>query len=354
MKQQIPVPDKPKPIAIIGGGGIIRDAHLPAYSNLGFEVLGILDSNYDKAESLKNEFPIVERAYNSLSELIEEAGRRGAIFDLAVPAGNILPILKQIPDFSPILIQKPMGETWNQAKAIFELCKEKHLVSAVNFQLRFAPYILAAKDMIGQGLLGDVFDIELKVGVYTPWQLWDFLKKLDRVEILYHSIHYLDLIRSFWGNPAKLYASTRKHPNTPELAATRSTIILDYDQKRQARIITNHGHDYGTEHQESYLKIEGTKGAIKIVIGVSLDYPKGQPPQMQYYLHNGTRKWEDVPLRGGWFPFAFEGSMTVLQNHVIDGMPLYHSTKDALETMRLVEAAYLSNQQGGITLDKIK
>ena len=75
------------------------------------------------------------------------------------------------------------------------------MLAAINFQLRYAPYILAAKKLIHKGLLGELNDIEVNVNVYTPWHLWDFLFTSPRVEILYHSIHYIDLIRNLLGNP---------------------------------------------------------------------------------------------------------------------------------------------------------
>lgn len=348
IKQRVILPKTPLPIVIIGAGGIVKDAHLPAYQMAGFRVQGIFDPDIVKAESLKHQFPGLEKVYQSLSDLIVDGISAGAVFDIAVPASKVIEILEELPDGAAVLIQKPMGETLEQAKAIQALCKQKNLVSAVNFQLRYAPYILAAKDLIQQGHLGSIYDIEIKVNVYTPWQLWDFLFELPRMEILYHSVHYLDLVRSFLGNPKKVYASTIKHPKMPDLASTRSSIILDYDEFTQARIMTNHGHEFGLKHQESYLKIEGTKGAIKIRIGLSLDYPKGMPPVMEYVILEDGKGWQELPLEGGWFPHAFMGTMADLQRFYqgeIDVLP--HSTEDAFQTMKLVEAAYKSSEDGG-------
>jgi len=353
---QLPVlPKKPLPIAIIGCGGIVNDAHIPAYIMAGFPVMGIFDINQEKAKALKERFPHVQNAYDSLDTMIAEAVKAGAIFDIAVPASFFLEILKKIPAGSTVLIQKPMGETLEEARAILQMCKEKRLISGVNFQLRYAPYMIAARQMIDQGLLGDVYDMELNLCVYTPWHLWDFLQKQPRMEILNHSVHYLDLIRSFLGTPWKIYASTIKHPKTPQFASTKTTMILDYNEFLQARVITNHGHDFGPKHQTSFFKIEGTKGAIKIQIGLSLDYPKGRPSKFEYYLHDQTTEWQEMPLRGDWFPEAFMGTMAGLQNHCINpDIPLLHSTEDAYETMKLVEAAYDSNDNGGTLFSSIK
>lgn len=350
------LPENPLPIVIIGAGGIIRDAHLPAYKMAGFKVLGIYNKTKTKAEALKKEFDIVENVYDTLDELIAEGEKHNAIFDLALPANLHAEILEKLPDGSPVLIQKPMGENLQEAKQILGICQRKNLISAVNFQLRYAPYSIAAREMIDKGLLGDIYDMELMVCVYTPWHLWDFLFQLPRVEIIYHSVHYLDLIRSFLGNPKNIYASTIKHPKMKDLASTRSTMILNYDEYTQARVITNHGHDFGLQHQQSYFKIEGTKGAIKIRIGLSMNYPKGLPAKFEYKLLNDEQEvWKKIEIKGGWFPEAFVGTMAGLQRHVLDkNIPLPHSTFDAYQTMKLVEAAYMSSEQGGTPLSSIK
>src|SRR5207248_2441710 len=178
------------------------------------------------------------------------------IYDVAVPASAIAHVLNQIPDSSAVLIQKPLGEDLAQAKTIVDQCRRKNLTAAVNFQLRYAPYILAAKNLIDSGAIGELHDMEVRVTVYMPWHLWTFLEKAPRVEILYHSVHYIDLIRSFLGEPTRVHALTVQHPDTLKLHSTRTTIALDYGQTVRADITTNHGHKFGLDEQESYVKRE--------------------------------------------------------------------------------------------------
>ncbi len=45
MLYSTPMPKHHRPIFIIGAGGIVNDAHLPAYRIAGFEVAGIYDIN---------------------------------------------------------------------------------------------------------------------------------------------------------------------------------------------------------------------------------------------------------------------------------------------------------------------
>lgn len=349
LKQHPELPKNPVPILIIGAGGIVRDAHLPAYAMAGFPVMGIYDKDIGKAQAVQRRFPFIGKVYDTMEEVLSAIRNEKIVVDLAVPAGAIMEVLDKLPSKTPVLIQKPMGEDIAQARQILDLCQKKEFISAVNFQLRYAPYSIAARHLMERGKIGQVYDYEIKVCVYTPWHLWKFLYDLPRVEILYHSIHYIDLIRSFAGNPSKIFASTIKHPKMMELASTRTTIIMDYDKVTQARIICNHGHDFGKEHQESYLKIEGTEGAIKIRIGVSLDYPKGEPPRFEYMLHSDRQGWRELPLEGGWFPHAFVGTMAGIQRYLSgESAVLEQNTSDAFETMKWVEKAYQSSEEGGV------
>ena len=48
----LPMPRQTRPIVIIGAGGIVRSAHLPAYEKGRFSVIGLMDQNLERAESL--------------------------------------------------------------------------------------------------------------------------------------------------------------------------------------------------------------------------------------------------------------------------------------------------------------
>ncbi len=338
-------------IVIIGAGGIVRDAHLPAYSKAGFRVASLCDLVPSKARELADRFCIA-RAAADVREAVATAPP-SAIFDIAVPAAALMRVLNELPDGAAVLIQKPLGENLAQARAIRELCRAKHLTAAVNFQLRFAPAVEAARTLIGQGRIGTLTDIEVRVTCYTPWEMWPFLENAPRVEILYHSVHHVDLIRSFCGDPSAVYAKTLKHPRAPKLASTRSTIILDYGDSVRANITANHAHAYGPRHQESYIKWEGTAGAIKTKMGVLLDYPRGMADEFEYVELNGSNspKWKPMHLNGTWFPDAFSRRMASLMAYV-DGAAseLPASVEDACRTMAVVESAYASSEQGGTSV----
>lgn len=348
MRFNIDIPSSPRPIVVIGAGGIVNTSHLPAYRLAGFEVKGIYDVEIEKAVATANTFSI-PAVYKSVSEMLTNAPP-DCVFDMAVPGSQVMSVLRQLPDAAAVLIQKPMGENYGEAQKILALVREKKMMAAVNFQLRYAPFITEARKMVYSGQLGELVDIEINVNVYTPWQLWDFLYSSPRVEILYHSIHYIDLVRSLLGNPVSVYAKTVKHPVMNELASVRSNIIMDYGDLIRANILTNHCHVYGPAKQESYIKLEGTKGAIKIGLGLLRNYPTGEADTFEYItLENGRyNDWNTKQIDGTWFPHAFIGSMSELM-HAATGNKKQpdNSVEDCIYTMACVEAAYESSSEGG-------
>lgn len=340
-----------RPIFIIGAGSIVRSAHLPAYEKAGFRVHGVYDIDPGKAESLAQKTGI--RGFSGSLETALTVFREDVVFDVAVPASALFSVLLQLPENSVVLMQKPMGETLAAAKDIVRTCAYRHFVAAVNFQLRYAPCIVAARSMIEKGLIGQLHDLEIRVTVETPWDLWTFLEQAPRLEILYHSVHYVDLIRSFLGDPLSVHAKTTRHPKMSRLQDTRSGILLDYGDTTRATITTNHGHAFGRKHQESYVKWEGTEGALRATLGALLDYPRGIPDELECCGLSGedALHWNDIPISGNWFPDAFIGTMASVQDFAAglhDSLPT--SVEDACRTMAVVEAAYLSSERGGTAI----
>jgi len=344
------LPAKCFPILIIGTGGIVKDAHLPAYRTAGFPVWGLCNRTRDRADALAKDYGIAN-VFDNLDAALA-AAPKDVIFDLATPASMFAATLRKLPRGSHVLIQKPMGEDLEQARDVLAACRERGLHAAINCQLRFAPFVMAARHLIETGVIGDLIDLEMRLTTMTPWHLFPFLNGLPRVEIVYHSVHYVDLFRSFLGEPRSVYARTYAHPALPGLASVSSSIILDYPDPVRATITTNHLHRFGVKHQESYLKWEGTRGAIKARVGLLMNYPHGVGDTFEYCQLNADGQpgeWISEKLEGSWFPEAFVGSMAQVQRHKegsLAQMPT--DVADVIHTMEVVEAAYASSARGGV------
>ena len=342
-----PRPKQVRPIIVIGAGGIVRAAHLPAYEKAGFPVIGLMDQDVAKAAELASGRGI-SRTFSSVAEAVRFAPT-DAIFDVAVPASQLAHILSQFPDGATVLMQKPMGETLQEALIIRNLCRNKGFIAAVNFSLRYSPNNLVITSLANGGFLGEIHDIEVQTSTYTPWHLWTFLATAPRLEILYHSIHYFDLIRSWMGNPQSVLARTVRNPHTANLAATKTIAILDYGNSKRVFVATNHNHNFGPERQHSFVQWEGLTGAARITMGINLDYPTGKPDTAEYAQRgSNSPRWHPLPVGGNNFPDAFMGTMGALQSFAEGSASTLPSHfEDAFQTMALVEALYRSSERPG-------
>ncbi len=335
LRQSWPRPTAPRPIVIIGAGGIVTDAHLPAYRLAGLPVAGIFDLNAARAREVADKWGLT--AFETLDAAIATPG---AVYDLPLPPGAHLDVLPRLPDGAAVLLQKPMGRDLAEATAILALCRQKRLTAAVNFQLRFSPMFLALADAIERGWLGRVADVEVHLNILTPWHLFPFLKGMPRVEIAVHSIHYLDTLRALLGNPTGVHARTLGHPNA-ELAQTRTSMLIDFAPGQRVTLSINHNHDFGRRFQAADFRVEGDAGVAVAKLGVLLNYPEGEPDEL--WLARSGDDWTSVPLAGTWFPHAFIGTMSNLQRFAAgEDDRLLTGVADAWHTMALVEAAFTS------------
>lgn len=333
----------PRPIYVIGAGSIVRDAHLPAYRNAGFRLGGIFDLDLIRARRLAEDFGT--RAFDSRDALLTDALRSGGVLDLALPPSVVPDVMNALPEGSCALLQKPFGSDLAAATDLVRIARDRRIRGGVNFQLRHAPCVVGARELARSGAIGEIVDVEVRVVCRMPWETWPFLVGMPRMEILMHAIHYLDLVRALCGEPDRVWSAIARHPNATAIAEARSTTVMTFGQMRRAVVTTYHHHAAPEGHDASHLRIEGTRGTIVARLGVNLDYPRGRPDSLE--VSRGGGAWESMPLRGNWFPHAFEGPMANIQRLASGEVGSIESDfDDAWRTMALVETCYKSAAGG--------
>jgi len=127
LQQQWAMPSAPRPIVIVGTGGIVADAHLPAYRKAGFEVAGLFDLDQDRARALAAQWDLPH-----VFASIEEAAGADAVFDVAAPPVAHRAILEALPKGAAVLLQKPMGLELAEATAIRDAANARGLTASVD------------------------------------------------------------------------------------------------------------------------------------------------------------------------------------------------------------------------------
>lgn len=327
-------------IAIVGCGGIVNYAHLPAYRQHGLHIVGCYDINHEAARQTAQTHHI-GTVYDSLDEVIADA--RIDIVDIAVPAWEQRAIATQLLAAGKhILCQKPLAENLADARAIMQagIAAGRHV--AVNQQMRWSAGIAACKDLIARGYIGEPTDAQINVSTLTPWHMWPWLRDSEHLEVMYHSIHYLDSLRYLFGDPTHITSRHAKYPNQFERAETKTVTVLEYAHALQTVVMVNH-HDDSTDIYATY-RFLGTKGMLRGTIGLLYDYPHGRPDTLAYAAHGDALV--DIPLEGLWIPDAFIGPMSSLMHAIQTNTPPITSAADNIGTLQLVHGSYLSASAG--------
>jgi predicted dehydrogenase len=260
--------------------------------------------------------------------------------DIAVMPWHQLEIVQKVAAAGKhMLCQKPLSDQFDQAVQIVELAQAAGVKQAVNHQMRWDAGIAAAKIMIEKGMIGQPTDAQIQVSSATPWHMWPWLASAPRLEVQYHSIHYIDAIRFLFGTPEWVTSRHAKYAQQGEVRAeTKSITIMDYASGLQAMVAVNHYNMHG--EKSAIFRFLGTEGAIEGTIGLMYNYPTGRPDTLVY--NRQDQPPVELTLDEMWIPDAFVGPMAGLMSAIETDSDPPTSTADNLNTLSLIEAAYLS------------
>ena len=343
ISDQIPLPPKHDAgIAIVGCGGIVNYAHLPAYRAHRLNVVACFDADRAAAEKTAAEHAI-PRIAASLAELL--ALPDVAIVDVAVPPWHQLAVVEQVAAAGKhLLCQKPLSNRYPEAVRIVELARAAGVKLAVNQQMRWDAGIRVARQLIEQGAIGQPVDARIEVSVRTPWELWPWLAQTPQLEVMFHSIHYLDSLRYLFGDPVRVFAAHGRYPDQQAIGETNTLTALSYDA--DLRVVVDVNHMNWSDDAYATFRFLGTTGIVRGTIGLLYDYPHGRVDTLEYQANAEPREWHAASLSTRWIPDAFIGPVASLIEAIQTGGEPLTSGADNLKTLQLVHAAYRSAADG--------
>ena len=325
-------------IAFIGCGGIVNYGHIPAYKASGFNMIGGYDVNQEAAEKTVQEHGL-KKVYGSLDEVLLDSSIQ--IVDIAVVPWEQCDIVKKaIAAGKHLLCQKPFSTKYAEAVEMTTLAHHAGLKIAVHQQFRWSSIIQAARAILVEGWLGDILDVQVQVSIHTPWDMWPWLASQPRLEVLFHSIHYLDSLRYLFGDPVLVTSRHTRHPAQMAKGETKTITTWEYPNGLQILIAVCH-FDW-SPGLYSLFRVLGTDGLIEGTIGTNYDYPDGRSDTIKFTSRAQPERNFSATLPGKWIPDAFYGPMASLMEAIQTGGEALTSAKDNLGTLRVVEAAYRS------------
>jgi predicted dehydrogenase len=189
--------------AAVVGTGFIGPVHIEGLQRAGVTVRGVLGSSVSKSKEAAKCFGI-ERAYESFEELLRDESVD--VVHLTSPNRyHFQQAAACLRSGKHVLCEKPLAMNSSESGELVKLARESGLHAGVNYNVRFYPICVEAREIIESGELGEIFHI---TGEYVQdWLLFstDFNWRVLSSEggplraVADIGTHWLDLVQSMSG-----------------------------------------------------------------------------------------------------------------------------------------------------------
>jgi predicted dehydrogenase len=330
-------------IGVVGAGFIVRDCHLVAYRRAGFRVVGLTSRTGSTAREVAA-LRGVPRVHPSLEGLLDDP--EVAVVDVAVPPGAQPGVIRRILEHPArrvrgILAQKPLAMDLAEARALVAACEAAGVALQVNQNMRYDHSVRALKTLIDRGEFGAPVLATIAMRAIPHWMPWAESGRSLATFIM--SIHHLDMLRYWLGDPTRVLASTRPDPRTTARFPHDDGInlyILEFDNGARASSWDDVWAGPAREGAAADLGIrwrfEGTEGLARGTIGWP-GWPAHVPSTLDYSNVRDQGRWRQPRWPEAWFPDAFAGPMAGLLIALETGENPDIPGRDNLRTIALCE-----------------
>lgn len=235
-------------IGIIGCGNMGKN-HIKVYSQIPeVEIVGIADINEELVKNFAQKYKTTP--YTDYKELLE---KNLDIVSIVVPTTLHKKVsIDALEAGANVLVEKPIAGTVEDALEIVKKSKEKNKKILVGHIERFNPAVLKLKEIIEEGILGEIASISCKrVGPFTP-------RNYDVGVILDLGTHDIDIISFLYNERVReVYAIAGSEFHTFE---DHASLMLRFRNGNAGVIETN----WLTPHKVRKLTVVGLEGVVTL------------------------------------------------------------------------------------------
>lgn len=366
-------------IGIIGCGAIVQRAYLPGFSDpnsslakramqghnhngcADSQVAAIADVNETLATQIANQYGI-SKIFSDWHQIITEP----EIDAVCVATPNFLHaemVIAALKAGKHVLVEKPMAISWQDVKEMVKIADEKKLTLMVNHSFRYNPIYEKAREIIQSGLLGKIYSIRGRFSYAGPehWTgsktTWFLDKTMAGGGALFDAgIHAVDLIRFLVGKPVVQVGGLMGTLEKKIQAEDNSVSVMKFEDGSLGTLEAS----WTTRPGEIVTSVYGSEGNMLVDMGEGSASLSGQqapplsvlfaPPKTTYM----NMKMPPGQLRIPVYIPDIEDSSKVggPYRHFVDcirtGKEPISSGKDAMSSMEILFASYLSNQSSKI------
>lgn len=215
-------------------------------------------------------------------------------------------------------MEKPFAPTAAEAREVFQLAKEKNLICMPNQNRRFDADMMAVKEVLASGKLGQLVKLESHYDYYKPNGWYDHLGTLYNL-----AVHTIDQVISLFGMPDHTHFDVRSihHPgvgddyydlefyygNMKATVNTNMCVLIDYPR------FTLHG-TKGSFTLPPVVHNSGKKkvvGRHQITTGMA---PESRWGTLVYMNKAGEKVTEKVPVGSARYEMIYDNLVDAIEH----------------------------------------
>ncbi|WP_125760743.1 oxidoreductase [Companilactobacillus hulinensis] len=333
-------------IAFIGFGKSANRYHLP-YLNIrkNFELKKVYTRKGPNEELAK---PYRDKGVDfttNIDDILQD--KEIDLVIICTPASTHYELAKQVINSGKsVVVEKPFVDTVDHAKELLQLGKEKNVLVMPYQNRRFDGDFLAAKQVIDQGFLGDIVEVESHIDYYRPGTVTG--KGTKEQGVFYGlGIHLMDRLVALFGRPDTVTYDIR---NTDVADAVDNYFDVDLHYGNQMKVKVKVGYDIASEYPRfivhgtngSFIKYGADQQENDLKAGIMPGTPNFGEDSPMYY---GVAKYQNA--NGDWIKKQIKtpiGDYGLYYDSVYDtlvnGAPKLVTDEQVLTDIELLEAGF--------------
>jgi predicted dehydrogenase len=340
-------------IGLIGCGHVAELRHLPALSRLkGARVVAVADLDADRAQRLGERFA-VPRHYGDPAQLL--ADPEVEVVGVLVPAtahGEVT--IAALEAGKHVLVEKPLATSLADGDRMIAAGAETSAKAAVGFNLRAHPLVRRARELLSNGLVGEIEAIH---GVVSggqnqvsegEWSRWKADRRRGGGTLFEQAPHHYDLWRLLTGSEVEEVSALTRENAEGEVGASISARLSGGTLVATALV-----HSPTTMNQ---LTVQGPAGRLELSIleydGLRFTPASAFPGDLGARARRVRAAVAQLPRglrtlpRGGEFALSYGRQWERFLAAVRDGEPLLCPLDNGLKALQVALAAIASDARG--------
>ena len=324
------------------GAGFWANYQLAAWGEAGgARCVAVCDPDRAKAEALTTRFG-VPATYTDPREAFRAGGFD--FVDIVAPPAAHVPLVKLAAEHRvPAACQKPLANTWTEAKDAAEACRAAGVGLFVHENWRWQTPLRELKRVLESGEIGSVFRGRVQYSNSFPvFDNQPGLKKDERFILMDIGTHILDVARFLFGEAESLSCVTRR-VRADIRGEDVATVLMRMPES--VAVTCEMSYASRVEHDrfpETFVLVEGTQGTAEL----------GPDFWVRVTTAAGTTARRCPPPRYAWADPRYDlaqASMVPCLRNLLDGLRggvAETTAEDNLRTLGLVFGAYESAERG--------